>query len=1397
MVSAELVEAVFAAHDGNFDASNQLQELVKAQKDPSGPAATMELQQQLLFRYDLLNSLTKLSYIRSDDEVIAFLSKSGAAAIHQNYIECVDILRFYGFTLLVKFVENNWHRLTEDVKMRCKKDVEDIFACGSGKLTLASEYNILAIPKVSQYLATIAIREWPVGWTEFIPLCLQSINNHFVELGMEASGCKQTMAELCIFGSMLSEISDDITDCMDNKILYKKRSQILQLFQKHICDIFIMLHRVIVLGMHKGQPSMLQLVITIFRNLSGIMDGNIFIEFDIDDFLRANVGSAKSSDVIQTFHNICASVDQKQMKNVQTPSDFKFSTPEVYKAKLDRFVRNLVALGESMALDCSLESTCEELQLSQAIKVLFEKNGVTVLTSVSGEALSLLCDYILARLVMHPSLQIATSAITSLNVMIRRMTSLGDKYLAGDYLGGVFVPNPSAKWLDIQRILLVLFIRCLKIGNVAIQQDVGEHSSSETVDAFVAEAIGAPILKSQRWSKLLFAYVPIDDEFCVGQLKNFDTRFAALRSAILNCVALLAAMSHDYMNLTIKALADIFINAQRMVMDEPCLLNASICTTPGISEKRLQWTCKKLVFFDGTCFMFEAALFRIRGVTIDASHNTDTTKIPEWMNPQTANKALMAAQSRAAGNMVDTWISSALTYLMHMLSLPLPSVHGAQLEVRRLSLLSSSAVLLVYNQEPMERILEYVVGLLLVQASGNWEVTKVHKSALMTLVTICKCCSSLISHYVEPIIQRVQQCASTTENESSRDLLLESMVALTSCTQNFEAQRRLSQDIIAPYTEEIKKVASTLLAAKPEERPKVLFELLYSSSHDGDMVHLPILPQASSLPLSNGDGDDILESTRRTLRRALTMTLSILKCSVVPQGLEHRTKGGFLEGERIKHPLEDKLTGLLSSVCTILSALSGMWRPAFRAENEWRQAVLSPGEEEWISLQGFNEAIATEDSLRRIIESVFKIPSTMDPKVVHKCRRHDFLLRQSALKLCGEIFTIAITHKINLLEQLNEELVKEALIEPLSWAAMSHLAQFLKLALIPAKLIMRNSLCKIISTVMERINCEWKALNRVQRNLLEEQCGVSTSGADSRILHLYYLRVYACNETGIQLLALVGNIFKTKLMVTVESESEYGAEEVIMDGSQGSEQISVVFGSRELMTCILQCLSSAVCWPHCRCVTDSLRLLRAYAKLSVELDPNSVKLAESFAMEILLMLHNQLRMERTFDPLNLGNDEGQGSTTTAYKRFWSNTKDGSNNYIKEFVNTMCTFYECLIRCQPGLSSVLSEGEINVQALMAFGSMVEAIKMLTPYLQEQECLNFLKSMLTQNSVLCRTILQAGIEENIKDQKESTNAKLVQFNASVLEPRSAIEIEKRNSDDSDSDFLGSDIAYLLFE
>lgn len=1396
MVSRELVEAVFAAHKGSYGATQQLQRLVEPQNEPPVPGAALELQRQLLFTYDALSALTQLSHMRSDDVVLAFVPKTAGAVTHENYVECVDLLRFYGFTLLVKFVENNWHKLSDDLKSRCKRDVESVFACGRSEPTIAAEYNSLALPKVSQYAATIAIREWSKGWAEFIPLCLQSINAHFASLGAGANESKQAMAELCIFGSILSEISVDVSDCMDNKVLYKKRHQILNLLHTHICEIFLMLHRVIMLGMLKGQPHMLQLVVTIFRNLSAIMDGYIFVEFDVDEFLRGNIGAAKRSDVIQALYNICVNVAHKEL-NVPKRPDFAFTSETLYKGKLDRFVRNLVAVGESVPLDCSLDTACEELQLAQAIKVLLEKNGLYVLSSVSADSLKILSEYILTRLVMHPSLQIATCAVTLLNVLIRRVAALGEAHLAGEYHNGVFVPNPAVQWLDFRHVLLVLFVRCLKIGNAGVQQGVGELGSTATVDAFIAEAVGSPLLKSQHWSKLLFAYIPIDDEFCVGQLKNFEPRFAALRSAILNCVAVLATVSHDYMNLSIKALADIFTRVQRVVMDSPCLYGGSVCTMEGISEKRLHWNCNKLFFFDGTCFMFESALFRLRSVTIDNPSTVDHVKTPEWMQPQSANAVLHTAQSKAGGNMVDTWITSALTYLLHMLSLPLPSVHGAQLEVRRLSMLSSSAVLLLYNKEPMERILEHVVGLLLLQESGNTDVTKVHKAALVTLIAICKYCSRLVSHYVEPIIQRVQHCLSTTENEFARDLLLESMVALTSCMQNFETQRRLSHEIITPYTDEINAVASKLTAVKPEERSQYLFDLLYDSSAGTVANALVMSPLVRNRASGSGGGKYMPDNGCKCLRRALSMSLSIIKSSVVPCGQEHRTKGGFLDRGRVRHPLEDILPELLTAVCTILSALSGMWKPAFRGHNEWRQVVLSPGEEEWISLQGFNEAIATEDSLRRIVESVFKIPSTMDTKLVRKCRRHDFLLRQSALKLCGEIFTTANTHQIDLFTPSQEAIIAQALVEPLNWVAMSHLSQFLKLAVIPAKLSLRPVLSKMVSIVMERVNMEWKALNRVQRNLLDEGDEVSgRASAESRILHLYYLRVYACIETGIQVLALVATIFKTRSLQTVESEVDYGSDEVVMVSTPISEQVSVVFGCQEFMTCILQCLCSAICWPHCRLVKEGLRLLRTYAKIAPALDSNSVKLAESFASEVLRVLHNQLRMKRTFDPLNLGNDEAQGSTTTAYKRFWSNTKDGSTNYIKEFVNTMCTFYECLVRCQPGVTSILSQGEINVQVLLTFSSVVDTVKLLTPYLQEHECLTFLKNMITQNSVMSRSMLQTGIEENILDQKESTNAKIAQFSASILETRSAQEIEKRDSDEPD-DFLNSDIAYLLFE
>ncbi|GIX64991.1 uncharacterized protein BcabD6B2_44260 [Babesia caballi] len=1384
MSRREVVEAVFAAHEGCFVASQRLQQLVECRDDPADAALALELQRQLSVTYDALAALTQLAHNGSDEAVLAFVSKKGAAATRENYVECVDLLRFYGFTLLVKFAENHWHHLPEELRARCRQDLESLFTRGRSEATVAAEYNALAVPKVAQYAATIAIRDWPAQWPAFIPLCLQSINARFAALGAKANDCKQTLAELCIFGGMLSEVSADVGDCMDNKVLYKKRTQILGLFQNHICEIFLLIHRVIVLGMLNGQPQMLHMVVTIFRNLSGIMDGFVFVEFDVDDFLRANIAAANRSDVIQTLHNICANVVHKQLKNVPTHPDFDLSNETLYKSKVGRFVRNLVAVGDSMPLDCSLDTACDELQLTQAIKVLFERNGVYVLSSVDADALKVLTEYMLGRLVMHPSIQIATCAVTALNALLRRISALGEALLTGEYRAGVFVPNPALSWLDHRRVLLVLFVRCLKMGNAALQQDSADLSSSSTIDEFIADSVGTFLVRTQRWSKLLFAYIPIDDEFCVGQLKNFDPRFAALRSAILNCVAMLSTVSHDYMNLCIKALADIFTSAQRVVMDAPCLHAESICTMQGISEKRLQWTCKKLVLFDGTCFMFEAALSRLRGATIDVTTSIDSTKTPEWMQPQAASGVLRAAQTKAAGNMVDTWISTGLTYLLHMLGLQLPSVHGAQLEVRRLGMLSSTAILMLYNPEPMERILEYVVGLLLVQSPGTGQVTRVQRAALVTLISLCKSCPNLVSAYVEPIVQRIRHCLALAEDETSRDLLLESLVTLTSCLHDFETQRRLTHEIIAPYVEEVNKLAIKVSATKLEERPEMLFEFLYGPGPAGGAG-------AGAAP-----DEEALDRGRRSLRRVFTMSLSIIRCSVVPHAQADRSKGGFIERSRVRHPLEDLLADLVVSVCTVLSALSGMWRPAFRAQNEWRKAVLSPGEEEWISLQGFNEAVATEESLRRLVESVFAIPAGMDAKLVRKCRRHDFLLRQSALKLCGEIFATAAAHKVELPSQ-QEGAIAEALVEPLDWVSMSHLAQFLKFALVPAKLSLRRVMPKVVATISERINAEWKALNRVQRNLLADDAAASNAGAESRILHLYYLRVYACIETGLQLMALVATAFRARCSQPLESESEAVADEVVMEGSPGSEPVSVVYGCRELLTCVLQCLCSALCWPHCRCVTEALRLLRTYAKTAPSLDSRSLGLAETFASEVLLVLHKQLRSERTFDPLNLGNAEAQGSTTTAYKRFWSNTRDGSTNYIKEFVNTMCAFYECLVRCQPGVSDVVSQGEINVQALLRFSSVVASVKLLTPYLQEHECLRFLAKVIAQNSVESRALLQAGIEANVIDQSARSNAKMSQFNASILETPSAREIERRGSGESDDEFFGSDIAYLLFE
>ncbi|EDO05868.1 Exportin 1-like family protein [Babesia bovis T2Bo] len=1384
MFRSEVVASVFVAHEGSYAATQQLQQLVECRDESP---LTVETHRHLTLTYDVLISLTQIPHNSSDEAVLAFVSTKGAAATRENYIECVDLLRFYGFTLLVKLFENNWHNMTEELKTRCKRDAECLFSGGRLEATVAAEYNALAIPKVTQYLATIAMREWPVGWTELIPFCLQSINARLNPLCNDANACKQTLAELRIFGGLLSEISADISDCMENKLLYKKRTQVLALLQNNICDIFLLIRRVIMLGMMNGHPQMQHMVITIFRNMSMNMEGFIFVAFDVDEFLRINANSQHRSDIIQTMHNICTNVVLKPLKNMPKHPEVDLSNESVYRTKLGRFLRNIVAVGESIPLDTSLDTACDELQLAQALKLLFDRNGIYVLGNVDTESLKLLCDYVIGRLVMHPSMQIAICAVNALNVMLRRMSSLGEGRLVGEYIAGQFVPNPAIRWLDHRRMLLILFIRSLKMGNAALQDDSTDQISSATMDAFIADAVSTPIVRAQRWSKLLFAYTPIDDEFCVGHLKTFEPRFASLRSAILNCVSLLCTVSHDYMNMSIKALADIFTTAQSVVMESPCVMGASACTMPGISEKRLQWTCKKLVLFDGTCFMFEAALSRLRSATIDATVTAENTKVPEWLQPAAASKVLHAAQAKSGGEMIDTWISSSMTYLLHMIGLQLPGVHCAQLEVRRLSMLSSSAHLLMYSPEPLERILEYVITLLLVKNAGPMQDNKVCKAALVTLIALCKNCSALVSPYVEPIVHRIRHCLAMAEDEMYRDLLLEALVALTSCLQNYETLKRLTHEIIAPHAEEIKALAAKLTSVKPDERPVLLFDILYGQnpsqhleeSQIGSPTRLEVLPSAKSI-------ENTLDQGRRNLRRVLTMSLYIIRCAAMPQ--DDRK-------EASRHPLEDMLPELNASICTILAAMSGMWKPGFRTQSDWRKAVLSPGEEEWIALQGFNEAIASEDSLRKLVEAVFSIPANIDNKLVRKCRRHDFLLRQSALKLCGEIFATAAIQNSETIQTCQETIIAEALVEPLEWVSMFHLAQFLKFAMIPAKLSLRRILPKVIATISERINSEWKALNRVQRNLLgTDKEHESSEMVESRIMHLYYLRVYACIETGQQLMALVATLLRARSSQIIEPESQPGSDDVIMGSS---DQISVVFGSRELLTSILQCLCSALCWPHCRCITEALRLLRTYAKTAVTLDKSSVKLFQAFGPEVLLVLHKQLQSQRTFDPLNLGNAEAHGSTTTAYKRFWSNTRDGSSNYIKEFVNTMCSLYEAMVKCHPGLSSVVVQGEVNVQALLNYSAIVEVIKLLMPYLQEHECLTFLTKVIAQNSIDSRSLLQAGVEANVANQDARTNAKMTQMNASVLETRSSKEIECCSTGESDDEFLGSDIAYLLFE
>ncbi|EKX72872.1 conserved hypothetical protein [Theileria equi strain WA] len=1367
MITADILNAVFAAQDGNLNATQMLHGLVETEEG----CKEHELSQKLSLSYELLHSLVSLSDTTTNELIVQFITNSGVSATKEKYTECVNILRFYGYTLLVKFVENNWHLIPDNFKLRCKMDVERLFSNNQLEPTVVSEYTSLVNQKAAQYVSTIAVREWPSEWREFILLCINSINSLFVKYGAESKNNKQVLNEILIFGGIVSEISVEIKDCMDLTILHKRRIQISNMLKSHICDIFVTIHRIIILGIVSTNDNLMSMIITIFHNISCILDGFIFIEFDVDEFLVNNIGGANHSDIMQTISNICVDIAHKKLKNVVMPQEFDISDEKLYVPKLDRFIQNLVRIGECMSIDCDFDTTLQQLQIAQALKALFDKNILYLLEKVSCESMGKLFDFLMTRLIMHPSMEVSTTAVHACSLILRRVTSA--KFKRREDL--------KLTWLDYKKLLLCLFVKSLKLGNVPLQEKFLETKPFTCLDGIIANITNGTIVNSGSWIDLLFRYYIIDDELCIGQMKNFEARFAALRSSILQTTSLVSVISSGFMSVVIKTISEVFISiSSRFSSIESC--NGGICTIYQSHEKQLHWLCEQYVLYDGILFLFESAIFRLRSATIDATGNADA-KNPDWM--QVSNYASGIPVEILSKDMIlpnEFWINNALGFTLQALGMRLPNAHGSLLEIRRLDMISTSSILLLYNAEPIKNVLEFVVSLILQDMSSS-NVTMTHKCALQTLVSLCKNCCNIMPPYVEPIVSRIRECLLVVTSDSAKDLLLESLVSLISCFRNFETQRRLSLDVISPYLEEIYTVSKFVTDISPEAESLKIFQYLFGN----------VFNEVSS------------SDKRKSLHRVITMAYSIIKRSFIPVKTLDGSSGKF------RHPLQDSFPQLLPAVLKILTSLIGMWSPSFFARDEWRKAVLSPGEDEWLSLQGFNEAIATDSNLGTIVESVFHIPKDTDAESVRSCRRYTYIIRQAALRLCGEV----LSHLCSSQGRQVDDMIERTLIEPLKWSTLSHISQIIRFALIPAGLSIRNMIPQLLNLISERINGEWKALNRL-RNLVIKSDAAS-EGSESRILHLYYLRVYACIEAGLQLLSLTVSILQPKknkaltrnIDLLTGNDSIASSVFVHLDsigsndssGNFQSDNLEIemfdvssenILNRSDFVHSMLSCLSCAVCWPHCRTIVESLRIMRIYSKLVPKLDQKTIKLAIGFISELLVFLISQLTIQRTFDPMNLGSNSGIASS---YQIFWSNTKSGGNNYIKEFVNTMCSLYEALVKCFPQMTETLTEDGIDVQKLLQFQQVVESIRLLTPFLQEQDCLVFLRSVITQNSTESRTLLKRALEETLQN-SGSLAKKLLQLSSS-LETKSAKEIEIIDGEDSEDCIFGSDILYLLLE
>ncbi|XP_955063.1 uncharacterized protein TA04215 [Theileria annulata] len=1446
MLTSEILNAVFAAQEGNPKASQLLYGLVENQD--AGNHTPEELVNKLTYSSDLLLSLVNLSESVPNDFLITFLQKSTNTVTKEKYSEFINLLRFYGYTLLVKFVENNWQISPKPLKSQCKLHIQSLFSNyrvdnGNADIsnssnsinnigvrnsnfiedrnsptvkgvdsinTVLSEYSLLVNQKVSQYISTIAIREWPTEWNELIPSIISSLNRLFISFESDyknnlrnknelLSENHQLMNELIVFWGLIVEISAEIRECLDVTLLHKRRIQISNLIKSYVYDIFITIHRAIVLGI-ATKPQLSKLILSIFRNLSSILDGFIFVTFDVDVFLLNNLNSDNASDVVQTLSNLCLDLSHKRIKHLNTIPEFDLSNEQLYITKLERFLKNLVIISQKLSIQLAVDQSIDQsqvnltqsqlllnqsqvtvnvLQMCQGFRNLMEKNSNYILENVNAEVIKLVFDYVMCRLIMHPSVEVSTCSLNASSLLLRRISSI--KLKKGENI------LQKLSWLDHKKFLLILFIRSLKLGNPIINPIITQYNlytRLPILDPIIHNITSQQtnmgdtdygISSMREWIRLLTEYGMVDDEISVGQMKSFEARFAALRSSILHCCSLLAIVSPEYMRELISIVGEL-LSRFCGELEQDCIGH---CCNYRKNEKILNYTCDKYILFDGILFILESIIFRLRSNTIDLNNNSHTNGNGNGVNWLSVDLYKNLTINLTPYNSGD-WLVMCNMLIMKLMSLELCKSHKYMLDIRRLDCLSTLSILFLYNGQYIGVVIEFVVNKILFELHQN--ISNLNKCALQCLVVFCKNCKHLLVPFIDVIVSKIHHCLLIVTNDNSKDLLIESLISLITLSNNGVDTHNSVTNNLVPNSSMNNSVTNNSVNISPNGSP--VNNQLTNGSVNGSSVNMMIWNIMSNYVNElrlvyekvcvNGVNSENLyrylfddldnDANRKHLHRIINILYSIIK----KINITNTINGGIANGTNNTQSNSSVMNGdennpvsvleeLYRMVLDILMSFVNFWKFDFFDKNIVRKTILSPGKDEWLSLQGYNEALANEDNLELIVETVFPIPDTQNKNTIRSIRRYIYILRQSTLKLLGAI----IQHYSNCSSSIQlDEKFDEYVIGIIEWIPVFYLYQIIKHTLSPCILNLKQ-INIIITKLQQRINHEFLSL-RLFKSHNSQTHNSNVDGVEEKIIQLYYLKVYACIDCSNEILSLI--LFLIKSLPNTNAVTNNST--VTFNNTPNSVGVNSGLVEEERLRSILLCLSSSLVWPHGRIVSESLRILRIYAKIAPQLD---TQLHSKYLYQLILYLNKQILLPREFNPIEIGGGNSNGYDS-----------------VKEFVNTICCLYESLVKCFPN-TKIIQDEEVNLNELVSSEHIFETLKLFTPFFGEQDCIIFVKYILMQKSIDSRSLMRNRINQILKINNYDF-AK--QFNCSILEP-------KPTSNEEEEDILGNDILYLLFE